>query len=191
MTELGQAKLIGHVCRIVAGQGQTIEDLKRKAAAISTTPHGSAVSSGSTAAARKVKLSSVISQIDDTEILLADEKEILKAFARFEVVYGKGERIPKESEPTSEQITAVKHLLDQGSVPYVDFAIFGPYGMHILKKVKLSGVMLGRGWICEEPRVSWSSEHFALDCILHGSAKCPSDVGRCGSWKSTSLQGTR
>lgn len=144
MTELGQAKLIGHVCRIVAGQGQTIEDLKRKAAAISTTPHGSAVSSGSTAAARKVKLSSVISQIDDTEILLADEKEILKAFARFEVVYGKGERIPKESEPTSEQITAVKHLLDQGSVPYVDFAIFGPYGMRILKKVKLSGVMLGR-----------------------------------------------
>lgn len=68
----------------------------------------------------------------------------MKAFARFEVVYGKGERPPKESEPTPEQITAVRHLLDQGSVPYRDFAIFGPYGMRVMKKVKLSGVTLGR-----------------------------------------------
>ena len=128
MTELGQAKLIGHVCRIIAGNGETIEDLKRKASAMTTTP--APPSSPSTSAAtRKIKLSSIVSQVDDTEILLDDEKEILKAFARYEVVYGKGERPPKESEPTTEQITAIRHLLDQGSVPYVDFAIFGPYGV--------------------------------------------------------------
>ena len=143
LTELGQAKLIGHVCRIVAGNGETIEDLKRKASAMTSASPGP-TSPSTSAAGRKIKLSSVISQIDDTEILLDEEKEILKAFARYEVVYGKGERPPKESEPTTEQITAVRHLLDQGSVPYVDFAIFGPYGMRIMKKVKLSGVMLGR-----------------------------------------------
>lgn len=32
MTELGQAKLVGHVCRIIAGNGETIDDLKKKAA---------------------------------------------------------------------------------------------------------------------------------------------------------------
>ena len=143
LTEIGQARLIGHVCRVIAGKGDTIEDLKKKASAASA-PAGPAMSPSSLAAGRRVKLSSVISQIDDTEILLDDGKEILKAFARYEAVYGKGERPPKESEPTTEQITAIRHLLGQGSAPYADFAIFGPYGMRIMKKVKLSGVTLGR-----------------------------------------------
>lgn len=144
LIELGQAKLLGHVCRVVVGKGETVADLKKKATASAAAAAAAASVASSVAAARKVKLSSVISQIDDTEVLLTDEKEILKAYARFEAVYGKGERPPKESEPTAEQITAIKHLLDQGACPYADFAIFGPFGMRILKKVKLSGVVIGR-----------------------------------------------
>ena len=43
---------------------------------------------------------------------MADEKEVLKAFARYETVYGKGGGPPNGTEPTSEQLSAVKHLLD-------------------------------------------------------------------------------
>ena len=166
LTEIGQAKWVGHLCRLIAG-----------------------LSPSSAASVRKIKLSSVISQIDDTEILLDEEKEILKAFARFEVVYGKGERPPKESEPTPEQITAIRRLLDQGSVPYCDFAIFGPYGMRIMKKVKLSGVTLGRDGTVK-PGVPWSSKHYTLDCILYSFAKCVGDVGRCGFRKPPTIQDT-
>lgn len=150
---------------------------------MTTAPAGP--SSPSTAAAtRKIKLSSVISQIDDTEILLDAEKKILKAFARYEVVYGKGEP-PKESEPTTEQITAIRHLLDQGSVPYVDFAIFGPYGMRIMKKVKFSGVMLGRDGSVK------SQEFHGPANISHWIASytvLQNVFGRCGPWKSPAIQ---
>ena len=87
--EMGKAKLVGHVCRALAGSGETIESLKRKAAAPSTPAPTPSVPSA--AAARRIKLSSIVSQIDDTEILMADEKEVLKAFARYEAVDGKGD----------------------------------------------------------------------------------------------------
>jgi hypothetical protein len=81
--------------------------------------------------------------VDDTEILMADD-EVLKAFARYERVYGKGDRPPNGTEPTSEQLSAVKHLLDSNCCPYTDFPVFGPYGQRIYKKVKLSGYQIAR-----------------------------------------------
>ena len=141
LIEAGQAKLVGHICRLIAGTGETLESLKQKAAAPAQAPQATSLSSAS---ARKIKLSSIISQVDDTEILLADEKEIIKAFARYEVVYGKGDRPQNGTEPTGEQLSAVKHLLDNNCCPYTDFSIFGPYGQRIYKRVKLSGFQIGR-----------------------------------------------
>lgn len=40
------------------------------------------------------------------------------------------ERPSKDAEPTTEHLSAIQHLLDAGLPPYVDFAIFGPYGRH-------------------------------------------------------------
>ena len=59
-------------------------------------------------------------------------------------MYGKGERSPKDSEPTAEQISSIHHLIKQGHPPYADFAIFGPYGQRLYKKIKLGGVTIGR-----------------------------------------------
>jgi len=140
LTEIGTAKLVGHVRRILAGAGETLESLKKKAHALSPS---AATPPISTAAARRIKLSSIISQVDDTEILMADD-EVLKAFARYERVYGKGDRPPNGTEPTSEQLSAVKHLLDSNCCPYTDFPVFGPYGQRIYKKVKLSGYQIAR-----------------------------------------------
>ena len=141
LAEIGAAKLVGHVCRLLAGAGETLESLKKKA---HTQQPSTAAPSISTAAARRIKLSSIVSQVDDTEILMADEKEVLKAFARYETVYGKGDRPPNGTEPTSEQLSAVKHLLDSNCCPYTDFSVFGPYGQRIYKKVKLSGYQIAR-----------------------------------------------
>ena len=141
LTEMGAAKLVGHVCRLLEGVCEFLESLKRKAHA---PPVVVPPPSLSTAAVRRIQLSSVVSQVDDTDILMADEKEIIKAYARYEVVYGKGDRPPNGTEPTSEQLSAVKHLLHSNCCPYTDFSIFGPYGQRIYKKVKLSGYQIPR-----------------------------------------------
>jgi hypothetical protein len=38
-------------------------------------------------------------------------------------------------EPTTEQLGAIRQLLDGGQPPYVDFAIFGPHGRRTLRKL--------------------------------------------------------
>eukprot|EP00435_Cladocopium_sp_Y103_P047095 s2113_g13.t1 len=86
----------------------------------------------------------VMSQIDDTELVVADEKEILKYYARYEAVYGQGERPAKDNEPTAEQLTGLQHLVKQGSPPYADFSIFGPFGHRMMKRIKLSGYSIER-----------------------------------------------
>ena len=145
MAQLGAAKLVGRACRVIAGNGTTIEDLKAMAAKASAPPPTTPTAAASSSAAlRKVKLSAVLSQVDDSEIDVLDEKEILKGYLRYEAVYGKGERPPKDSEPTSEQIISIHHLVKQGHPPYADFAIFGPYGHRLYKKIKLSGVTIGK-----------------------------------------------
>eukprot|EP00974_Lingulodinium_polyedra_P094594 9168186-Lingulodinium_polyedra.AAC.1 len=37
-------------------------------------------------------------------------------------------------EPSSEQLAAVKQLLDSGSPPYVDFSVFGPHGRRMVRR---------------------------------------------------------
>ena len=103
MAQLGAAKLVGRACRIVAGNGATLEELKAVAAAAKAAPvplPSSPSGATSTAAQRKVKLSAVLSQVDDSEIEVISEKEILKSYLRYETLYGKGERPPEDSEPT-------------------------------------------------------------------------------------------
>ena len=50
-------------------------------------PMGPPAAASSLAALRKVKLSAVLSQVDDSEIAVLDEKEILKGYPRYEAVY--------------------------------------------------------------------------------------------------------
>ena len=134
MAQLGAAKLVGRACRIVAGNGATLEELKAVAAAAKAAPvplPSSPSGATSTAAQRKVKLSAVLSQVDDSEIEVISEKEILKGYLRYETLYGKGERPPKDSEPTAEQVSSLLHLINQGHPPYADFATL-PYSARMV-----------------------------------------------------------
>jgi len=116
LAQLGAAKLVGRACRVIAGNGTSIEELKVLAAKATAPPPVPSPAAGSSSVAlRKVKLSAVLSQVDDAEIDVLDEKEILKGYLRYEAVYGKGERPPKDSEPTSEQVSSLHHLIKQGT----------------------------------------------------------------------------
>ena len=95
-------------------------------------------------AARKFKLCQVLSQIDDTEIELLSEKELLAAYGRYEVLFGKGQRPPTDRDPTAEQLSAVQALLKSCQTPYADFAVFGPHGTRIFKKLRFQGLTLNK-----------------------------------------------
>ena len=148
LAELGMGKSVGHAARVVAGRGQTVENLRQQlatakaAAKAQASPPAPAPATGSPP--RKVKLSGITSQVDDAEIALTSEQQLVDMYLEYERVFGKGERPSKDMEPTSEQLSAVMHLLQSGLPPYTDFAVWGPYGHRIERKLKLQGVTIGR-----------------------------------------------
>ena len=72
------------------------------------------------------------------------EIEIAEAYANFEHVIGSGRKPMEDHEPTDMQISAIKHVVDTGRNPYVHFGIFGPHGLRILRKVRLTGQGMDR-----------------------------------------------
>ena len=77
-----------------------------------------------------VKLYTVLSQTSDAEVAF-----INTACAWYEVIYGPNVPPPPQVEPT-------KHLVDSGSAPYVDFAVWGPHGHRIDKKIALDDMRI-------------------------------------------------
>ena len=150
MAELGKARLVLRTCKVVAGSGETIEDLRNQLAqakaAASNPPTQSSQQPAvlSTGQERRVKLSAILSQIDESEAKIMDEKEMVAAYLRYATIFGESERPPKESEPTIEQISALRHIIQQGHPPYTDFSVWGTFGHRLVKKIKLSGYVIGR-----------------------------------------------
>ena len=141
MAEHGQAMLFGRACRITAGNGETIEELRARAKAASVPPP---VATAPASTGRKLKMTSIASQVDDSEFDMAPESELLLCFRRYESIFGRGERPGQDQEPTPEQVSAIRCILSRGQPPFVDFGVFGPHGHRIMKKVKLSGYTIGR-----------------------------------------------
>ena len=92
---------------------------------------------------RKVKLTAVLSQTADADADVMDDTAVSVAYARYETVFGTGVRPPPDAEPTVEQLSGLAHLLTAGGSPYLDFAVWGPHGHRILRRLRLSGLQFG------------------------------------------------
>ena len=75
---------------------------------------------------RKVKLSTILSQTDDTEIVIEGTNK-LQYQARWKAVFGAKSKPREEDEVTEAQMQAVEHLLAIKVNPFLDFAVWGPY----------------------------------------------------------------
>ena len=131
MAELGKAKLIARICRQKIGIGVSTTGVPTTALA-------------SSVAARKIKLSQVLSQVNDTEIDVLTEPQLVGMYARYEHLFGKGQRPHPSREPSVEQLTAIHGLIRSGQNPYVDFAIFGPFATRLKKRLKFQGLTLSK-----------------------------------------------
>lgn len=129
MVESVQVALVWRVCRLA----YSLPDMDlyapaQQAAIVTTTvpPTPSAVGSKSSSS-KKIKVSQVMDQMDDTELDLLPQSELDLAFRVY--VERMGSEPLKEHEPSPEQITAMfNKVVTLGDAPYADFSVLTPFG---------------------------------------------------------------
>ena len=84
-------------------------------------------------AAKRVKLSSLVDVAAEAELIPLSPESVRDMFEKYSSE--RGEPPAPDVEPTGEKLGAVKQLVDSGAPPYVDFALFGPHGRRLLKKL--------------------------------------------------------
>lgn len=123
----------------------------------------------------KTKLSLIIKQGDDTEVPIIDDDVFTLGNARWEKLFGVNARPSPDIECTAAQLTCLKHLIDTKQAPTVDFAIWGPHGNRLERKLRLTGAVFDKDGsmimieIAGPPNLAtWllSWEVYATGCIM-------------------------
>ena len=145
-TEAIQMALVWRVARQVMGLPD-VDPLVINAT--STSTHSPVLASGSgglggtsgTATptgppSKKVKISTVLDQTDETEVTLKSRAELVKYFENHREITG-SEPMP-EVEPTDIQVAAMEEkVVVRDEAPYADFSILTPFGRRMQKTMKM------------------------------------------------------
>ena len=135
LAQMGALSSVGHACRLKTGLLASLP-----AAAAPPVHAASAASPGGLAFPPcKVKLSLCVRQADETEVPVISEGLVSAGHARWERLFGNGKRPKPDQEATIAQLSGLHYLLVSGQVPTVDFAVWGPHGNRIERKLRLSG----------------------------------------------------
>ena len=111
----------------------------------SPTSQQQATTSGDGAASlttlKKVKLSQVLDQADDTEVSIATDSTVRTWYANWQT-FAQGPPDPEE-EPSVEQLTALHtRVAVLGKTPWADFAVFSPFAKRVLKANKFKTFLM-------------------------------------------------
>ena len=91
-------------------------------------------------AGRSIKLSTIVDQANDLEI---DPRPLSEFEAAYLIYKGKMGDMPRpEDDVTAEQLAGLRAMFSTGAPPYVDLAVWGPFGRRIQKKLKLTGLVM-------------------------------------------------
>ena len=82
---------------------------------------------------KKIKLSSLVDITQDADLVPMSGTDLRGLFSDYKK--SRGEFPHDDIEPTEDQISAVDQLIKADVPPYVDFAIFGPHGRRLLRKL--------------------------------------------------------
>ena len=89
---------------------------------------------------RKLKLSAIVDQTLDAEVQALDQTEVSNMYQAYQAKYGASPS--PESEPTADQLAAVRQLVSSGASPYIDMAVYGPQGLRRLRKLTFASFSL-------------------------------------------------
>ena len=107
--------------------------LSTSTAAGSASGQSNSEAQAKSAAVKKIKLSSILDPTAEAEVAPLDASTVRQVFRDYEVLHGAPPR--EDAEPTIDQLSAVHQVVSAGFAPYVDFAIFGPHGRRLLRKL--------------------------------------------------------
>lgn len=99
---------------------------------------------------RKLKMTQVLDQADDSEFVV--ETEMVRSGWLQRVITLTGSHPQEEEEPTLEQVSALhKRAVTQDLAPYTDFGVWVPFGARALKASKFrSFIMTADGYVTKE-----------------------------------------
>ena len=92
---------------------------------------------------KKVKMNLVADQVYDQEIPCLSDSDITTLYENYTDAFG--DMPTPDEEITVEQLTALDALVKSGAPPYVDFAVWGPHGYRLMRKLRKSGMQLMPG----------------------------------------------
>ena len=182
--QLASAGLVGIAARLAAGAVPTRaqrEQEKEDEAKTKEKEHeielarikASAGNGAIVAGTGMIKMATVIDQGSDREIVPLCQKDVDNYYAIYRARMGHDPR--PEEDITTEQLSGLKALFVSGAAPYVDLAIWGPFGHRTQRRLKLSGLILGADGVLQHvqffgpPNVeSWTSGFavFRTGCIM-------------------------
>ena len=112
-----------------------------------------------------LKLSAVLDKTSDEEFQLMSRAEADDCFKVYDTRLGGAP--PDDQEPTVAQLSAMKHVVTHGCVPYADFGVFGPHAIRMMRKLRLTGLMLGpSGELFRSEMAGPMTYDFARSCEL-------------------------
>ena len=112
--QVGQAGLMGRACKVKCGT-----EPNHVTASTPASAHTAKAADPPTT--KRIKLSNTIDQANVPEQPMLAKDDIQAAFARYKQAFG--DYTPAEEEPTDDQITALKAVVDAKAPPYVDFSV--------------------------------------------------------------------
>ena len=81
---------------------------------------------------RKLKLSAVLDPTLDAEIVAMSPAEISQAYQDYAAKFG--DQPGAEYDPSPDQLSALRQVVEARAVPYADFSVFGPFGNRRLRR---------------------------------------------------------
>ena len=100
-----------------------------------TTAPSSPATAPTSSSVKKVKISTVLDQVDESEAPMLGRTELDRAYANHIAITGSEPN--HESEPTPEQIASMyQRVVQLGEAPYADFSILTPYGRRVQRQMK-------------------------------------------------------
>ena len=136
--ELGQVASLRRIARLRLGLTPTDEGAAAQPAAAPAA--GAEAAAGArtleSGGRRRLKMSSIFDQADDSEIWAWGPGRHGEVLAAFRAV-NDGEEPHPDEEATMEQLATLEHRLAQGGCPAPDFGVWRPYGHRLARQLKL------------------------------------------------------
>jgi len=111
----------------------------------------------------KIKLSQIIDQGSDQEILILDHVALTRFRTRFNDL--NGDSPLQKVEVTDAQLSALDFRVTSGQAPFADFGVWGPYGARLERRLKFTHHVMG-------PDGTWKTMELPGADSLHTWRSC-------------------